>query len=144
VASKRPSKKSGAAYRLLSGEAMHRKHPKTFSLPGREERESLPAGSYAKLMFAGPRVTERMWVRVTGKRNGRYAGVLDNAPAALRGVRLGDRVTFGPERVIDTASAGGPRVLGMKPRAAALMALGVGLIGWAGVSAWRRRSAPPA
>jgi hypothetical protein len=154
VPKSKPAKKSARRaprYRLTSGEAMHRKHPQTFELPTRAERESLPVGSFAKLIFAG-RPSERMWVKVTGKRGGRYTGVLDNAPVAVSGVRLGDRISFGPEHVIDTMPAGAARAAGffglpMKPRTRALLGLGVLAVA-AGGFAWsmRRRAAalPPA
>jgi hypothetical protein len=55
-----------------------------FWMPDLEDRENLPIGESVKLIFAGNRVTERMWVKVTAQNgDGSYVGVLRNTPVRL-------------------------------------------------------------
>lgn len=70
---------------LLSAEAAHKQDPRTYSIPRRAVRESLKPGDYVKLLFkVDPPVAqvevERMWVAVTGSRDGEYTGRLANQP----------------------------------------------------------------
>ena len=49
---------------------------------------------------------DKMWVRVTGRRGGRYVGVLNNEPTdPALGLRLGDEVTFGARNIFDIVAA---------------------------------------
>jgi hypothetical protein len=95
-----------AQYTLKSGVTRHSRHPETFWIPDREERESLRPGDMVKLMFVVPEETrgpstERMWVKVTRDSNGAYRGELNNAPVFIRHLPKGTLIKFGPEHVID-------------------------------------------
>lgn len=89
-------------YELENGEERHAANPKTFWIPSRQDRENIPVGTHAKLMFRAPdgRI-ERMWVEVTGRHeDGGYVGELDNEPVFVKLVWR-DLVQFKPEHVIN-------------------------------------------
>jgi hypothetical protein len=99
---------------LLSGEERQARHPDTFSIPDRSERESLSPGDAAKLLFdietrEGGRVidrgVDRLWVIVKTRTGNIYRGVLDSDPGWAEGLALrpGSEVNFLPEHVIKTA-----------------------------------------
>lgn len=85
-------------YRLANAEDRHAQPPPA--------RGSLRAGDRAQLLFelvppdAGNPEAERLWVEVTGKRQGRYVGALTSTPRAITSISRGDLVEFGPEHVI--------------------------------------------
>lgn len=96
---------------LESAESRHARNPETFAIPGRAEREALAPGDGAQLIFdietreAGQiidRGSDRLWVIVKKKLDGRYLGVLDSDPGAAEGLTLrpGIEILFGPEHVI--------------------------------------------
>jgi hypothetical protein len=96
---------------LLSAEERHARHPETFRIPGRRERESLSPGDAAQLLFdielrqAGhvvDRGVDRMWVIVKGRVGHFYSGILDSDPGHADGLSLrpGSVVVFAPEHVI--------------------------------------------
>jgi len=89
---------------LVDASAVHREHPRTFSVPRQVVRESLRSGDVVKLLFAvvppvGGVEVERMWVRVDKKEGGRYSGRLANNPAYRRDLKAGHQIEFGPEHV---------------------------------------------
>lgn len=95
---------------LVSAEERHAASPKTFEIPPRGSRESLPPGAGAKLLFdietkengrIIDRGVDRMWVIVKGRGPLGYEGVLDNDPGRAENLKLreGDVVNFGPEHV---------------------------------------------
>ena len=85
-------------YELTDGEAMARKHPDSFEMPERRDRDNLQPGDAAKLIFDN---AERMWVEVEGRDDeGGYVGRLDNDPVVVP-LSCGDVVRFGPEHVIE-------------------------------------------
>ena len=78
-------------------------------MPARWRRTHLRRGVYAKLIFRfrprpvegwGEPEGERMWVKVTERRDGRYVGTLANDPFVLTELQHGDTIDFGPEHVI--------------------------------------------
>lgn len=84
-----------------------------FEIPPRALREDLMVGDSAKLVFLADKPhrveirgevhhpkSERMWVRVTARKDGRYEGDLANTPLFLP-FAIGDKVSFGPEHIID-------------------------------------------
>jgi uncharacterized protein YegJ (DUF2314 family) len=77
-------------FRLGNGELQNQRNPRTFFIPTRAEREAVTAGDLVKLLFEIVDPTddmpsaERMWVQVVEAKSGRYVGVLDNEPGALR------------------------------------------------------------
>lgn len=92
-------------YTLDDGEQIHREAPATFWLPDAADRSALRPGQIVKLIF---RIeledtvhVERMWVRVTGREGGIYAGELDNGPYCTTELRSGAQVRFEPRHVID-------------------------------------------
>lgn len=93
---------------LADAAELRRCHPYTFYKPSQAVIGKLEVGRHVKLIFEfdnpepdGPS-GERMWVRVTEIRGNRYRGVLDNAPAHLGALRLGDTVEFEERHIIDT------------------------------------------
>ena len=96
---------------LLSGEERHARHPQSFPIPDRGERESLSPGDAVQLLFdietrdAGrivDRGVDRLWVIVRKRAGELYSGVLDSDPGSADGLTLrqGTDVLFGPEHVI--------------------------------------------
>lgn len=105
---------------LQNAEERRDSYRATFEIPSLELRQGLKVGDWAKLIFnvppedrdwdGGPAV-ERMWVRVTERISGRYAGILDNHPAYIHPARLfvGVVIKFGPEHVCQIQTYTGPR-----------------------------------
>jgi hypothetical protein len=96
---------------LRSGEERQARHPETFRLPDRRERDSLRPGDAAQLLFeietkeAGrvvDRGVDRLWVIVKARTERGYRGVLDSDPgrADALSLRPGTEVHFRPEHVI--------------------------------------------
>lgn len=89
-----------SAYRLISGAARSRENPETFVIPTEQERRNIPVGAFVKLMFEADGWVERMWVKVTERVPGGYAGHLDNDPCLIP-ITCGTRVEFKARHVID-------------------------------------------
>lgn len=93
-------------FRLGNGELRSRQDPRTFFIPTRAEREGVKPGDLVKLLFEIVDPTgdmpsaERMWVRVSEAKGGRYVGELDNEPRALQSIGPGSRIEFAPEHII--------------------------------------------
>lgn len=91
--------------RLEDVEAVHRAHPRSFSIPRRDQRYNLRPGQLVKLIFlldapvGNAPGAERMWVEVRDVVNGRYTGTLESQPIYIANIGLGDPVEFGPEHV---------------------------------------------
>lgn len=93
-------------YILMDAEERHRAHPTTFEIPPRDDRNRLKPGDMVKLVFMpGDRSPggERLWVTIkesiaTVPR--RYMGQLENH-AITTPLKLGDRVDFGAEHIIE-------------------------------------------
>jgi hypothetical protein len=94
-------------WELEDAEERHRAHPESFEIPSAEERASLAPGTLVKLLFlflneedGKPIIDcERMWVRITERRNGGYAGQLENMPATSDVLAPGAIVEFGPQHI---------------------------------------------
>jgi hypothetical protein len=97
---------------LVSAEDRQSRHPTTFRIPSRAQRESLSPGDAAKLLFdietrkhgaVIDRGVDRMWVIVKARDGGQYVGVLDSDPGRAENLRLHERdvIVFGPEHVAD-------------------------------------------
>jgi len=92
-------------YRLENVEAIHRQHPRTFSIPRSEIRGSLKQGMLVKLIFLLDAPTEegidaeRMWVQVHKVVKDFYWGLLDNDPRYVTSLKSGDLIEFRPEHV---------------------------------------------
>ena len=93
---------------LANGEKLHKKHPTTFEMPDRSERENLKPGSTVKLLFQWIKqpegqhfAGERMWVTIkfVNRDEPKYTGELDSLPVDLP-LNPGDLVRFGPENII--------------------------------------------
>jgi len=91
---------------MMLGDAEERNtaNPTTFEIPSRHERESVRIGNFVKLLFLPDHEQrgERMWVKVTQRKEGRYVGTLDNHPIVVMSLEHGDTVEFGPEHILDT------------------------------------------
>lgn len=85
--------------------AVHRAHPRTFSIPRSVERRTLGRGQLVKLVFLvddpasdQPRA-ERMWVKVRSATGRRYTGALASRPRYITNWQPGDVVDFLPQHV---------------------------------------------
>jgi hypothetical protein len=100
--------------KLLDVEEEHRKNPRTYSIPRKEQRHHLQVGQLVKLVFlkdsseTNDKRAERMWVIVKKILEDGYCGTLDNDPYFLAGLKRGDLIDFGPEHVaaIDLSQEG--------------------------------------
>lgn len=76
-----------------------------FSIPPRADREIIQPGDIVKLVFGlndpGEVTAERLWVIVDGMDPAGFEGILDSDPAYLTTLSSGDRITFGPEHIIE-------------------------------------------
>lgn len=100
----------GTQWQLGNAEA---RESETFQIPSREARTSLAPKMLAKLIFefSPPKhgcSAERMWVEVLEKckiaappSREVYVGILANEPIYISGLKMGTKVVFGPEHVID-------------------------------------------
>lgn len=102
----------GEGWSLVSAEMRHERYPESFAIPDRAARESLQPGDAAKLLFdietradgrLVDRGVDRMWVIVTRRIEGGYAGILESDPGTADGLDLhpGMEVRFGAEHVAD-------------------------------------------
>lgn len=106
-----------ATWWLADGEAQRAETPRSFWMPPRWRRKRLRLGQFAKVIFRfpprpherwGEPEGERMWVKVTGRRDGRYVGTLANDPDVLTELQFGDVIEFAPENVIAISSESQP------------------------------------
>ena len=102
-------------WELESGEQRHAAAPTQFWIPSAADRNALTRGKAVKVIFLIEGLEEdgttsvqgeRMWLLVTGRRDGYYVGLLDNSPALVDGdddfhLVRGAEIPFGPEHVID-------------------------------------------
>jgi len=85
---------------LIDGEFMHDISDK-FWMPHLDDRENLPVGESVKLIFTDGDTSERMWVRVTAKKEDKsYIGSLRNLPVHLSLIP-GQSIHFEPKNVIE-------------------------------------------
>lgn len=83
----------------------HKEHPRTFSIPRSDERNTLKPGQLVKLHFhlkdadPGAPEAERMWVEVSEAKNGKYRGELTNQPFFIKSLKLGDEIQFDANHV---------------------------------------------
>lgn len=102
----RRKSKPAEEFRLGNGELRNQQNPRTFFIPTRAEREAVKPGELVKLLFEVVDPTddmpsaERMWVKVSAAKGGRYVGELDNEPRSLKSIGPGSRIEFGPEHII--------------------------------------------
>lgn len=93
-----------ARYTLDNGAEIHREFPDTFEVPSQKDRDSLRPGDLVKLIFRiefdEEAHVERMWVRVSEVNLKSYVGVLDNDPYCTDEIRIGMRVEFHADHVI--------------------------------------------
>jgi hypothetical protein len=101
------ARSSGRDWSLDNAEALHQAHPRSFFIPSVQRRQRLRHDDWVRLVFLvvsdEPEAPsgQRMWlteIRQTGE--GRYIGVLTNAPAAIKDLSRGEEIEFGPEHVI--------------------------------------------
>ena len=82
--------------------------PYTFYIPSPEVIAKLQPGDVVKLIFCcdedGDEAVslERMWVRITGIDGDDFRGELDNQPAAIPELAVGDEIEFSSYHIIDT------------------------------------------
>lgn len=91
------------SWHIVNAEEENKANPDTFKIPNIEERQSLKPDTIVKLIFRTDDESEgeRMWVEITKSNNFGYDGVLDNDPVNIKGLKSGDKVTFGPQHIID-------------------------------------------
>ena len=95
-------------YELDDGEALSREYPDTFSIPDKEDRDSLQIGDTVKLVFrmeetkgSDDLAVERMWVEITAKHPTGYEGTLANQPAGSECLHHGQLIPFLACHIID-------------------------------------------
>jgi hypothetical protein len=89
-------------WELEDVEATAAANARSFFVPSLKNRQSKEVGDSVRLHFVlladgkGLPRAERMWVEITGvgPSIGTYKGILTNAPAYIRSIRLGDTVEF--------------------------------------------------
>jgi hypothetical protein len=103
---------------LTDAAQSQRSFPYTFFKPSRVTSDTLAVGDQVKLIFEFDNPdpdgwsAERMWVTITGRDGDRFQGVLDNEPAQLTGLVLGDPVEFEERHIIQTSiEESGPNVV---------------------------------
>lgn len=94
-----------ATWHLDNVEDRAAESPRTFFIPPEQRRHNLQEGDTVKLVFmlnhpsGDEPEAERMWVDVVRADGTSYTGSLLNTPDAIRELKPGDEVTFGPEHV---------------------------------------------
>lgn len=87
---------------LINGEERS-KQSANFHIPTREEREAIRVGAYVKIGWEVPDGPgERMWVKVTEAKDGRYKGLISNHPVVFTDLEYDQEVSFGPEHILTT------------------------------------------
>ena len=99
---------------IVDAERAYLQREGVYWVPPPEERQGIPPGVLAKLLFVWARsgpddpTRERMWVEVVREEGGRYQGRLANQPLARAApIAEGALVWFGPEHVVDLCVPGG-------------------------------------
>ena len=104
-----PKLTGSVTYQLADAEVRHAESPETFEIPSAADRDSLSAGDWVKLVFEvsdGNRTeVERMWVKVTGRQDDSFQGLLDNDPYCTDELKSGEAITFGARHVIQIKRA---------------------------------------
>jgi hypothetical protein len=86
-------------YELQDVIEQSKKYPDTFKIPSHTRRKGVKVGEWAKLIFIAPDGQgERMWVKVTSRKGGKYVGTLDNSPVFIDAAH-GDEINFSPKHV---------------------------------------------
>lgn len=96
--------------KLENVEEAAKRNPDTFFIPSLAERKNQQVGDVVRLHFLlktpkeGEPGAERMWVRVTKRPGllGSFRGVLENAPAYIEDLSIGDEVQFKPCHIART------------------------------------------
>ena len=96
------------SWKLEDAQILANDFPYTFYKPSSEVVSRLKEGNEVKLIFEfesnypeEPQA-ERMWVEIKEIKNGKYIGALDNAPAYIKDLNLGDTVEFEERHIVDT------------------------------------------
>jgi hypothetical protein len=96
----------GLDWYLGNAEDQHAANPRSFFIPGREERSNRNLGDLVRLLFFmrnpppdGPRA-ERMWLEVSARNEDGYVGLLTNQRSAIKDLSGGDEVAFRSEHII--------------------------------------------
>ena len=96
------------SWKLEDAQIIANEFPYTFYKPSSEVVSLLKEGNEVKLIFEfesdDPEVpqAERMWVEIKEIKKGKYVGVLDNEPAYIKDLNLGDTVEFEERHIVDT------------------------------------------
>lgn len=76
-----------------------------FEIPSKTRLENLKIGDLVKLIFRfenGEFVqVERMWVVISGVKDGKFVGNLDNEPFVKGSLKLGDEIKFDYKNVLE-------------------------------------------
>jgi len=84
---------------LRDADFLKRTYP-TFEMPPELVVENLKPGDLVQLSFLissnieNSPAAERMWVRVISVVEDSYIGTLDNSPAYIQNLKIGDKITF--------------------------------------------------
>ena len=96
------------SWKLEDAQIIANEFPYTFYKPSSEVVSLLKEGNKVKLICEfesdDPEVpqAERMWVEIKERKKGKYVGVLDNEPAYIKDLNLGDTVEFEERHIVDT------------------------------------------
>jgi hypothetical protein len=108
-------------YSLTNCEEQNARYPDTFEVPPLLQRETVRFGDCVKLIFeiaepdpAGPGA-ERMWVEVTTAEDGRYTGILVNAPAYVP-LGYGDTIEFSSAHIASIRPGHGDAMIAEFPK----------------------------
>lgn len=93
-------------YVVQNPQPIARENPYTFFVPGADQLHEVGQGVSVRLMIAGTNPdrkydAERMWVAVSERDGRRLTGILDNSPADIDGLNLGDQIDFKLSDIIE-------------------------------------------
>jgi hypothetical protein len=73
----------------------------SFGTPSAKEISKIKPGNLVKLIFEHPRGSERMWVNVVSVTHGEFVGEVDNAAINPSLPKLGEKITFYADNIIN-------------------------------------------
>jgi hypothetical protein len=95
------------SWRLTNSEKLAEENKYTFYKPSKKILENLEVGNIVKLTFEFKSINsehpsaERMWVKITEIKEGKFKGLLDNNPFYIHELYAGDEITFEYRHIID-------------------------------------------
>jgi len=85
----------------MDGRARHRRWPKSFEIPSKDDIKKLKVGNCVKLGFLVGKDGERMWVEITAiKQWDEFTGKLTNCPLFRKDIAIGDTIFFSRRHIL--------------------------------------------